>query len=192
MTGPDLYVTVRHCGRTASDAGLAAIVRACLAQAEGAIDLLCYCHQAAGPVWEAPCAKLRAELGLAAMVPLAFGQSGCLSFPHALTMTEWLLAAGAHRGALIVIAERPGEGRSGRVQVAVVEASTARGAYRVVRGPEAAPELWLATRTLASEPFHRLKSGEPTLAAGTVVALAFGDGDEAQTVILEAAACSLI
>jgi hypothetical protein len=186
---PAVYLTIRQIGRSASYEALVGMVRASLEEAEGKPDLLCYCHQSAGPAWEAPCAKLRAELALASMLPLAFGQSGCLSFVHAFALTEWLLAAGPHYGALFVIAERSGaassDGGSGQLyNVAIIEASLERGAYLVVRDWPAKPELWLATRRTASEPLLELKSCEPLLAPGTVIELAFRDGHEAHAITL--------
>ncbi|ANY69357.1 hypothetical protein BBD42_24890 [Paenibacillus sp. BIHB 4019] len=186
---PDIYLTIRHVGRAVSNETLAAFVQLSLEEPERKPSLLCYCHQLTGAAWEAPCAKLRAELGLHLLFPLAFGHSGCLSFAHALALTKWLLASGSHREALFVIAELSEVASSADesvkfYNVAIIEASRERGVYQDLRSPSANPAFCLETQQMASEPFLDLKGCEPLLAPGAVVELAFWDGDEKHAITL--------
>lgn len=69
------------------------------------MDVLVLCHHVNTSHAEHVCAKIRRELNLMDVLPLALGHSGSLAFPHALSLLEWLMAGGTYRRAVCVLAD---------------------------------------------------------------------------------------
>ncbi len=69
------------------------------------MDILVLCHHANTPHAEHVCAKIRRELNLLDVLPLALGHSGSQAFSQALSLLEWLMSGGEYRKAVCVLAD---------------------------------------------------------------------------------------